>query len=313
MSPNSNKADQELLGLLGELADQKERALLNASLTRLRKSVTQTVEPLSSRMAGLSSLERQLLDVYREDLGRLISATCLRLLVSSESLRGMVFTNCDRQGRRISPMDEVVWKQRCQTVGQPPTNSKALEGPVEVLRKLVTCSPWESPSLLTVAQAGELVTPSEEFQIYKAFGLSLSGQDSSAKQVFQEKHASSRNPRNRNSAATALGRLAGKQGEYREAMGWYSSTVTGKEPMAIGACGWAFNAMQAGDSSELSKVGQALFELGAEQSTELAEFIEKTKADREAGLWRPTLEAANLVRVNRRHEDRVQAIIKIFR
>ncbi|MFT7670159.1 MAG: hypothetical protein ACI8X5_002866 [Planctomycetota bacterium] len=313
-SEEQNETDQELLGLLQELAIQKDRTLLNSSSVGSPESSTDASSEAPIDLLGLSPLERHLTLTHREALGRLFAEACFRLLVSHKTLSGMLFLNHDKSGDEIAPVGELEWRKRKLALDEVAPDMTGLDEPLKVLEHLMTDTGSYKPDLLTVAYAGSMVAPSEALRIYRGYGLLEQGRTKEANQIFQAIYSSPQLPANKRCAAQLIAQLANLAQSYEHVCAWseLAATACDPEPNYRAVLAWVFAAIQAGNHKSLQRASDVLAVLNGDESIAQG-YLDRVQGRLLTGHWTPTPQAMRLTLSAPRQPDDTQRVMDLFR
>lgn len=312
MSSPSNSSDQELRGLLLELCGQNDRHLLTSAFSALRTQIAKSIEPISSRMPGLSSLERHLVDVHREALAELLKEACLDLLLNCPSLASRVVPNRNEMEEECLPrpagrlskdaavlIESNVWASR-------EADTRAL------VQRLLIQPRSSTPSLRVVAEAGSSLAPSEALSIYRARGLEAEGEHSAACELLIDTYRTPANAMNRLVAAGTVAAIVDRDGDLASAVKWYERSAGTSERYWVAAAPWITCCIKAGDSRSLARAKAVFLERECANSLRTQTYLKATRASRFSGSWSPSSLARTFVAENICHETELHAFFSLF-
>ena len=308
-----DKCGPELLGLLGELGSQEDRILLKGLGNWREPRRLKAQDLLQKNSPWLSNLEKHILAVHRDELGLLFHDACLRKLLTSQRIGGMIFLNPVDQKDPHKPQNPAAWRQAAKAERERVASLSELSDPLDVLDQLLNPATADGVGLLATAEAGFLVRPSETLAMYIAHGTEEAGDPKGAADKLREVYEEPCSYRNRLVAAGNLGQLAANDDRMDEALRWYELGATGAEPYPSFACSWAFFSLQLGDERSWRNVA-ATFENSYESDDPSFEiYCRRLAGGRLAGGWLPTTEANKLLRrIDPGESEHVQKIYHSF-
>lgn len=167
MSPTPlDRLDPNFEGLLREAAAAPRSMLLRVERPQIFPTLRSREAPVSVAMAGLSSVERELLASYRCELGFLLRQSTLMALMEDATTKSWIDSGIERgQAHRLPTTDE--WSHRASQsidAAGAPTDTECAEAH-RLIRKMAT----EGMLGLTVPQlaaASLRVEPADQARIY---------------------------------------------------------------------------------------------------------------------------------------------------
>ena len=177
--------DPNFEGLLREAAAAPDSMLLRVDRPQLLTSLRQREAPVGIAMAGLSSVERELLASYRSELGFLLRQAALSRLMEDD-VSGPWIDSSISDARLHEPPSPDVWTKRASSLhanGCGATTSN-LDAGLALLRRLLE----QGASRTGVVEIGAIalrVEPKDEARIYVAAFLAVSKAESASLQVLE--------------------------------------------------------------------------------------------------------------------------------
>jgi|GEM_PF-1469967 len=312
MSSREPHDDPELLGLLTELVDQEDRVLLKSAVPRLRRNFYAESVPISPRVAGLSSLERKLLEAYREDLGRLLTDLCFRLLHAHEKLGDRLVLSRSKSGLEVRPQRIELLEQRADALFRRAALLSDAGTSLEVARKLLADSVQGDGDLLRAAEAGMQIAPSEALRVYRGRGLEAMGDRPGAIRLLEHVY---RNPTiflNKIIAAGSIGAIVYEDKDYALAAAWYQHSAGTRVPYALGAVSFLASAIQVGDNKLTDRAARTLGDSCTPTDPMLLNFLSRVRMKRFAGSWHPTPESRNISIKRFSNDEPATKVLKLF-
>ena len=176
--------DPNFEGLLREAAAAPNSMLLRVDRPQLLTSLRQREAPVGIAMAGLSSVERELLASYRGELGLLLRQAALRKLMHDE-VSGRWIDPSISDGRLHELPSPAAWAERAsnlQTSGHG-TGPSNLDAGLELVRSLSTPG-TPGTGVVEIGAIALRVEPKDEARIYVAAFLAVSRAESASLQVL---------------------------------------------------------------------------------------------------------------------------------
>lgn len=312
MSTPDDNSNAELIGLLEELGNQKERMLLNSSLTRLRKDLTKPVAPFSSRMAGLSNLEEHLLDVHREELIRLFVDACFRVLATDKRIAGHLMFNRTDCGGLIRPKPKGVWDRNARCLMATRAFEEGSRSSRDLIHELLREGAHISPGLEEIASAGEMVGVSEALRIYRARGMEEHGGGRVSTRALMRTFSCPIDHRNQTVVAMVLGKYCQEADDHGRAVHWYRESLNEHGSSVPGIVFFAIAAAQAGDLKSFALASALLGERVRPNDSDFLAYISRARAGLLAGSWRLTNESQEIARLVNDHNETTRQVLALF-
>jgi len=313
MSSREPNDDLELLGLLTELVDQEDRVLLKSALPNLRRNFYAAPEPISPRVTGLSRLEQELLEAHREDLGRLLTDACFRLLLEHKKLKKTLYPRRDELGDALWPPSHADLRAKAAALQSRRLSGAIPVEPATILSALFLRGSKSSLSLTEVARAGQLITPSEPLSMYRAKGLAADGKASEATEILQRILTSPTHFENGVGAAATLGLIALESGAYGDATTWYQRSSESRAPYPVGALAFLFSAIQLGNRALVERASAVLRDSVDSKDPTVSAYVVRVRANRLGGDWSPTPAASRIIESLTPSSDHASSVFNLFR
>lgn len=295
--------DPNAFGILQEIAAQEDSVLLRSPLGPAGWRPLEAFlprRPLLSSAPFLSSAERHLLDVYREEVAGWLRLAAFQGIFEDPARRGLMTRELDAK-RLIELPGRPALRDRAATylAAIDPTDLGPEAAPA--LRRGAAKGfderqdPWELAALSLRLQPHP--TPIWWF----AFTALKKGQVQTARRALRESDfplQDARPPRNPTQRAFVdlAGAVAAAEGQWQEARDFYGKSAESPSGAKVSAFCWALNAAQGGDSDTL-RVALDRFDEFGEVS---AEFMQATQAAaaiaKSVHSWKPTASAQQLGR-----------------
>ncbi len=295
-SPDRDKYGPELIGLLAELGAQEERTLLTDLSAWRAPDRLKPEDLLQAGSPWLSSLEKHILAVHRDELGLLLLDACVRKFMGSQRVGGAPFWNpLDREDPRVFE-DEAAWRSELLRVRRLLLGTHELTDPLDLVDLLLSPGGDSRLSLLRIARAGFVVRPSETLSMYLAHGAEAMGDFEEAVRRFRGVYEEPCNYRNRLVAAGDLARLAEAEGRYAAATQWYEGAATGEELYSVFAGSWLFMSLRSCDGEAWKRASHEVAMRYPPSDPSFDSYCRQLRARRFAGAWDFSARAKKLVR-----------------
>jgi len=278
--------EPEVEELLRELAVDPTSTLLRVP----RKGVVPTLfdknAMVSPRAAGLSSAERHLLQVYREDVELLLRQAYLLYCKSNEPFGPThSWTITVDHHHELPAIEE--WDFRAQgALGRPLLGDGAPEAH-EVLAHCVRESPISVPSPVQLAAAALRLVPTNQARIYVASDLHLNGRIETGLRAFREVMAQCSSfhksycLQNMSRAYEDLGDTLAASRCVAEA-----ALICGRRPDPL--MNWLYVSIQRADQESALNAAMRIDELLKHDHEALVGFVKDLVERRRLGWWKPS-------------------------
>ena len=166
--------EPEVEELLRELAADPTSTLLRVPRKGIVPTLFDRGTMVSPRAAGLSSAERHLLQVYREEVELLLRQAWILYSQQNEPF-GPVMSWHVTVDRRHEPPSIEEWRSRSQRALERPLEGDGAPEARELLLQCIRESPLSLPTHTQLAAAALRLVPTNQARIYIATDLQLSG------------------------------------------------------------------------------------------------------------------------------------------
>jgi len=208
--------DPNFEGLLREAAAAPHSMLLRVKRPEIFPALRTREAAVSVAMAGLSSVERELLASYRSELGLLLRQAAVSVFLSDQTARQWIDDTFGEQPHEI--LDPQVWARKArETLEIAPTGTT--EPPtfgVEYLHGLISGG-LASASLPAIAAASLRVEAVDQPRIYTGAYMAANGQSAASLAVLSTILDGVSNPDHESSAREDMALALGRMGRYTEA------------------------------------------------------------------------------------------------
>jgi hypothetical protein len=247
----------DLRELLGEIAEDPRAQLLRVKSAQAAREGLERNPKVSSSAPFLRKAERRLLELYREELGRLLYAYAhvARMQVPENESR-VHYQDC-KHPEPTKPETDHGARPLLEFRG-------ADEAEADLLRRCLGSTHGIDPS--EIIGAALRVAPSDKAQVMLGTDLSLKGSSSEARNVLTAFLA--REPRSQvdSFAWEALGFLACQEGSYGQAAGHYEAAVRFDPGRVIPGLAWLRFSLLAGVEDAASRAAAFIDRMVPEES-----------------------------------------------
>jgi hypothetical protein len=281
--------DENLRGLLLELAEQPQRALLSTRVRRFNDLLRPDVEVLRPT-TGMGVIEAKLLEAYREELARLL-LTASR--ARHDSVQAAVLVPRDLIGRS-HPIDQEALNNRVMSILSSTFAGAQPASAMEILRRVAEGHPMPLPSPTELAVASLRLVPKTETRIWLGVYAKMDGRVSRAIEIQQSAIADTTSGFLAAYAWSNIASASTQVGRHHDATEAGRMATIAEPAFGRGPLSWFLASIQAGIKSEALRSACAVTDALSEHSPELEEQVGFMKITRSIGIWSPTRESQQL-------------------
>jgi hypothetical protein len=215
--------EAELEGLLREIAADPGSRLLRLPRPARPRDLLAMPEPAGRARAGLSTAERQLLEVHRDELAHLLRRACL-MRFFSDPVRSIYVNRSKTANESIQVDTPEEWQARARQALEDARSSPAPLSGIELVEACLRSDRGASISITELARASQVLQVSNVAAAYVGLDMALNGLHSEALTFMQAVLARSHGTlirscvlENMALAESALGKFSSAQDLYRQA------------------------------------------------------------------------------------------------
>ena len=284
--------DAELEGLLREIAADPGSRLLRLPRPARPRDLLAMPEPAGRARAGLSTAERQLLEVHRDELAHLLRRACL-MRFFSDPVRSIYVNRSKTANESIQVDTPEEWQARAhQALDDARSSPSPLSG-IELVEACLRSDRGASISITELARASQVLQATDVAEDYVGLDQVLCGDRVLGEQVLWQLISKGPSPYLLSCALETIGLSAGLHVDERVAMEHYRSAVRVFPAKLNSIMSWLFFATRLEDKPEALRASDHLEAVHIE--TELVEsFVTAHRTQDERGAMRATSRAQQL-------------------
>ncbi len=296
MNEHSLPIPEELEALLREAATDPRSTLLRVERPRRVLGLFERQSSVPATVAGLSLVERHLLDVYRDELADLLRRACLVRLFSEPAIRPFVHRS-KSAAEDFEIESQATWSRRARvSLGPLDQEGRRLEGLDLIERCAQASDTLGHCSITQLARASQRLQPTDWAEAWVAFDLVLHGQHEVTARLVPQILAAGARPSVAAACLEYLGLAESMRGDPVASMHAYRSAFHRDQERATPLVGWMHMAIRAGQAADAERAGRILDELVREALPGLLELFENYGAQKRAGFFLPTREGVRIAK-----------------
>jgi hypothetical protein len=276
--------DPELEGLLRELAEDPRSSLLRVRRPADLAGVFEGAPAATAATAGLTSLERHLVQARRTDLAQLLRDACLIRFFGDPELDKWVarYVTVDEQ---VNVPDESAWRGQARREAGMATSDPATCDGVALLQKCLRTSDFHSVSISELAVVSIRLEPTHHGRLYVCADLATRNQADAAERIARGVLGAMPSPSDASHAWEALALCASLRGDFVGAVEAAQKACDLPEPRPQTQLYWLYYALMARDSSKAAEASDRLRGFMDSDHPVIVRVAQQLRSQQAAGVW----------------------------